>query len=184
VDGKAAAAGFSTPVKLLWIVRPATGSRTKGDVMRKIVSATVSAALALASATPALAQDYRYSGFDAPRGATATANLRVPLGREAKAKPSYGLTFGYGKSTGAALDGRTMTREVRLADIRFSPDGRMKQANVASFDLANLDRDRRLNLMGGGGMTWLIVGALAAGVGICLLSDCLGDGPDSEPAAN
>lgn len=149
--------------------------------MRKIVSATVSAALALASLTPAFAQDYRQIGFDAPRGAVATANFRVPLGREAKAKPTYGVTFGYAKPVGAGIDGRTMTREARIADIRFSLDGRMQRANVASFDLANLDRDRRLNLMGGGGMTWLIVGALAAGVGVCLLTDCLDGDDDAMP---
>jgi len=148
--------------------------------MRKIVSATVSAALCLASITPAFAQDYRYQGFEAPRGATATANIRIPLGREAKSKPTYGLTFGIGKSNGADLDGRTMTRELRLADIRFTSDGRMKQANVASFDLANLDQDRRMNLTGEGNTLWIVVGLVAAGVAICLLADCFEGDEDNE----
>ena len=151
-------------------------------MVRKIVSATVSVALCLASMTPAFAQDYRYSGFEAPKGATATANLRIPLGREAKAKPTYGLTFGIGKSNGADLDGRTLTREIRLADFRFGTDGRMKQANVASFDLANLDQDRRMNLTGEGNTLWIVVGLVAAGVAICLLADCFES--DDEESSN
>ena len=53
-------------------------------MVRKFVSATVSAALCLMSvgARHRRAQDYRFTGFDAPRGATATVNLRVPLGTE------------------------------------------------------------------------------------------------------
>jgi hypothetical protein len=147
-------------------------------MVRKIVSATISAALCIASITPAFAQDMRYQGFEAPKGATATANIRIPLGgqKRAKDKMSYGLTVGIGKNAGAGLDGRSMTRELRLADLRFTTDGRVKHANVASFDLANLDQDRRMNLTGGN-TTWLIVGAVAAGVAICLLADCF-DGDD------
>lgn len=153
-------------------------------MVRKIVSATVSAALCIASVTPAFAQDsMRYQGFEAPKGATATANIRVPLGRETKAKTTYGLTFGIGKNGGAGLDGRTMTRELRLADLRFTTDGRVKQARVASFDLANLDRDRRMNLTGGMNTTWFILGAVAAGVAICVLADCF-DGDDDDAVPN
>lgn len=153
-------------------------------MVRKIVSATVSAALCIASATPAFAQDMRYQGFEAPKGATATANIRIPLGGEkkAKARTTYGLTFGIGKSNGADLDGRTMTRELRLADLRFTTDGRVKQANVASFDLANLDQDRRMNLTGEGNTLWIVVGLVAAGVAVCLLADCFeGDDDDAVP---
>ena len=152
--------------------------------MRKIVSATVSAALCIASVTPVFAQDsMRYQGFEAPKGATATANIRVPLGgqKKVKSKTSYGLTFGIGKNAGADLDGRTMTRELRLADLRFDTDGRVKQARVASFDLANLDQDRRMNLTGGVNTTWFIVGAVAAGVAICLLADCLDSNDEATP---
>ena len=50
-------------------------------MVRKVVSATVSAALCMLSVAPAMAQDYRYTGFDAPRGATATVNLRFRSAR-------------------------------------------------------------------------------------------------------
>ena len=49
-------------------------------MLRKSVSATLSVALCLMSASPALAQEYRFTGFDPPQGATATVNLRVPIG--------------------------------------------------------------------------------------------------------
>ena len=147
--------------------------------MRKIVSATVSAALCLASVTPAFAQEHRFTGFDAPKGATATANLRIPLGREAKGKPTYGLTLGYGHSTGAGLDGQERTRAVQLADLRFNSAGKVAQAKFASFDLANLDQDRRMNLTGEGNTLWIVVGLVAAGVAICLLADCF-EGDDES----
>lgn len=146
--------------------------------MNKLLAATVSAALSLASVSPALAQDYRFAGFDAPRGLSATANVRVPLGREAKARrPSYGLTLGLGREVGAGYDGRPVTRSVRLADLRFSDEGRLSQARLAGVDLAAPDRARRMNLMGGS-TTWFILGAVAAAAGICLLTDCLGEGDD------
>ena len=151
--------------------------------MRKLVSAAVSAAFCLAPLSSAIAQDYRYAGFDAPNGATATANFRIPLGGKAKAKPTYGLTLGYGRTMGAGIDGRTATRSVRLADLRFTTDGKVSQARVASFDLANLDRDRRMNLTGGSQLTWILIGALAAGVAICLAADCL-DGDDDDAVPN
>ena len=148
-------------------------------MVRKIVTATVSAALCLMSVTPALAQQYRYSGFDSPQGATATLNLRVPLGKaaKAKAKPTYGVTFGFGQSAGAGYDGRPITRAVQVADLRFSGAGKLDRARVASFDLANLDEDKRLNLTGGGNNTlWIVVGAVAAGAVICfVITDCFGD---------
>src|SRR5688572_22127792 len=97
---------------------PPGAAKRKGKCMKKLVSATVSAALCMLSVTPAFAQDTRFTGFDAPRGATVSANLRIPLGREAKRRPSYGLTLGYGQETGAGLDGRTVTRAFRLADLR------------------------------------------------------------------
>ena len=152
-------------------------------MVRKFVSATVSAALCLLSAAPAAAQEYRFSGFDAPRGATATVNLRVPMGREHAQRASYGFTFGYGQEMGPrSLDGRTTSRFVGLADLRFSGD-RLKSARVASFDLANLDRDRRLNLTGGGiGGTGFILGAVAAGALICfVITDCFGDDEEDLP---
>jgi hypothetical protein len=150
--------------------------------MKKLVSATVSAALCMLSITPAVAQDYRFAGFEAPRGATATANLRIPLGREAKSKPSYGFTLGYGKSAGAGLDGRTVTRAFRLADLRFSPEGKLGQARLVGFDLADPARERRMKLTGGMSTTWLIVGAVAGAVAVCMLAECFeGDDDDAVP---
>jgi hypothetical protein len=147
--------------------------------MRKFVTATVSAALSLASVSPALAQDYRFTGFDAPRGLTATANLRIPLGREAKARrPSYGLSLGLGREVGAGLDGRPATRSIRLADLRFSGEGRVSQARLAGVDLRDPAGKERMNLTGGVSTTWFILGAVAAAAGICLLTDCLGEGDD------
>lgn len=152
--------------------------------MTKLFAATVSAALSLASVSPACAQDYRFTGFDAPRGLTATANLRVPLGRQAKARrASYGLSLGLGREVGAGYDGRPVTRAIRLADLRFSGEGRLSQANLVGTDLARLDRQRRMNLTGGGGTTWFILGAAAAAVGLCLLTDCIGgDDNDAVPS--
>ena len=152
-------------------------------MVRKFVSATVSAALCLLSAAPAAAQEYRFTGFDSPRGATATVNLRVPMGREHAQRASYGLTFGYGQEMGPrTLDGRTSARFVNLADFRFSGN-RLRSARVASFDLANLDRDRRLNLAGGGiGGTTFILGAIAAGAAICfVITDCFDDDDEDMP---
>lgn len=149
--------------------------------MKKLFAATVSTALCLTSVTPALAQDHRFTGFDAPRGLTATANLRVPLGARSKTrKPSYGLTLGLGREVGAGYDGRPVTRALPLADLRFSGEGRVSTARLAGVDLANLDRQRRMNLTGGGGTTWFVLGAIAAAAGICLLTDCLGDGDDDD----
>lgn len=155
-------------------------------MVRKYVSATVSAALCLASFAPgvAFAQDYRFAGFDAPRGATATVNLRVPIGNDQgvqQRRATYGVTLAYGQQVGGpTLDGRTTTRAVNVADFRFT-GGELRNARVASFDLANLDQDRRtMNLTGGLSTTWLIVGLVAVGVGVCILAECF-DGSDNDP---
>lgn len=147
--------------------------------MNKFLTATVSAALSIASVSPALAQDHRFAGSDAPRGLTATANVRIPLGREAKARrPSYGLSLGLGREVGAGYDGRPVTRSIRLADLRFSGEGRVSQARLAGVDLSDPAGKQRMNLMGGGGTAWFVLGAVAAAAGICLLTDCLGEGDD------
>jgi hypothetical protein len=146
--------------------------------MRKTIAATVSAALCMLSVSPAIAQSYRPIGFDAPQGVTATANLRIPLGRESKArsKPTYGLTLGFGRTGGAGYDGRPIGYGAKVADLRFGMDGRMDRAQVASFNLANLDGDERLNLTGGNNTVWIVVGAIAAGAAICfVITDCFGD---------
>jgi hypothetical protein len=154
--------------------------------MRKFVTATVSAALCLASIAPAAAQNYRAEGFDGPRGVNATLNMRIPLGKvpSAKAKPTYGLTFGMGKTVGAGLDGRPINRQLTLGDIRFNEQGKLNKAQLASFDLANLDADKRMNLTGEGNTLWIIVGLVAAGVAICLLADCFEGDDDSDSSSN
>jgi hypothetical protein len=153
--------------------------------MNKLFAATVSAALCLASVSPGLAQDYRFSGFDGPRGLTATANLRIPLGHDAKARrTSYGVSLGLGREVGAGYDGRPVTRSIHLADLRFSGEGRVSQARLAGVDLRDPAAKRRMNLTGGINTTWFILGALAAGAGICLLTDCLGEGDDDAFPVN
>ena len=129
----------------------------------------------------AAAQDYRFAGFDAPRGATLTLNLRVPLGtaQQTVDRMSYGLTFGYGQSVGSpTMDGQTLTRRVNLADIRFNRSGELRTARFTGFDLANLERSRMMNLTGGGKKTWLILG----GIIICVAADCF-EGDDDSPSS-
>src|SRR5688572_852664 len=108
----------------------------------------------------------------APRGANATINLRVPMGREHRDRASYGLSFGYGRTTGDPnLGNLTTSRAITFADFRFTGTN-LRQARVASFDLANLDETkRRMNLTGDGDNTlWIVVGLVAAGVAVCLLA--------------
>lgn len=157
-------------------------------MMRKVLSASVATALVFGSVTPAFAQNYAFDRAQAPLGATATLNFKVPLGvaptKERKA--SYGLTLGYGQRLDSLTqDGRIATRQAKLADIRFSADdAKLQKAEFASFDLANLDKDKRLNLGPGGSMdgtTWLIVGGLvAAGVIIWVLADDDDDDDDDD----
>jgi hypothetical protein len=152
--------------------------------MNKLFAATVSAALCLTSVSPALAQEQRFTGFDAPRGLSATANLRIPLGRAATARrASYGVSLGLGREVGAGFDGRPVTRSIHLADLRFSGEGQLRQARLAGVDLRDPAGKRRMNLTGGVSTTWFILGAVAAGVGICLLTDCL-DGDDDDAVPN
>ena len=156
-------------------------------MVRKFVSAAASAALCLMSLAPgvAAAQEYRFSGYDAPRGATATVNLRVPLGTENRERATYGLTVGYGQEVGMQdLSGRTTARAVNVADFRFSGN-ELRNARIATFDLANLDQDRRMNLDGGGKKTWLIIGAiLVGGIVICLAADCFDDDDSSSSSSS
>jgi hypothetical protein len=138
------------------------------------------------SVAPAMAQDARFTGLDAPRGATATVNFRVPLGaspQQADRQMSYGLTLSYGQPVGAMLDGRPMTRAINLADLRFDTGGELRNARVASFDLANLDQDRRFDGLaaGGGKKSLLLIGALiGAGIAVCVLADCFDGSNDEE----
>jgi hypothetical protein len=154
----------------------------RGKVMTpRLLAGSAIVSLCLGSIAPAAAQDYRYAGFDAPRGANATLNLRVPLGHPTeRRRPTIGFTLGYGQIVGAPTpDGRPAVRQLRLADLRFSDRG-LANARVASFDLANPGQATRLNL-GGGKKSFLLYGAIVvAGVVICLAADCFG-GSDDEP---
>ncbi|HEU5481853.1 MAG TPA: hypothetical protein VFU80_02005 [Sphingomicrobium sp.] len=145
-------------------------------MMRKFLCASVATAV-LASATPAMAQSYM-SDMQAPLGATATVNFKVPLGavpaRERKA--TYGLTFGYGQQLNTlTADGRPMVRQAKMADFRFSDGFKLHKAEVMSFDLANLDKDPRFN-MGpekDKTTTWLWVGGIViVGAGVCWAAGC------------
>jgi hypothetical protein len=154
-------------------------------MVRKFVSATVSAALCVLSVAPgvAMAQEYRFAGFDAPRGATATINLRVPMGPEHRERATYGLSFGYGQTLGApGLNGQTMTRAVNLADLRFAGN-ELRNARLATFDLANLDQDRRVsNLRADGSVIWVaVIAAVGVGVLICVAADCFEDDDEDLP---
>ena len=154
-------------------------------MVRKFVATAVSTMLCAMSVAPggAAAQEYRFTGFDAPRGLTATVNLRVPLGRQAAAdRPTYGLTLGYGRTFAADVDGRTRSRAMNFADLRFSGrDGALTRASLASFDLAHLDRDRRMNLVGK--KSTLVLGiVIGAAIVVCLAADCFGGDDDDEPA--
>jgi hypothetical protein len=100
------------------------------------------------------------------------------MGREHAERASYGLTLGYGHTAGLpGLTGETTSRAVNVADFRFS-GGELRNARVASFDLANLDQDRRvMNLTGGQDNTlWIIGGLVVAGAVVCfVITDCFGD---------
>lgn len=158
-------------------------------MLRKLISTAAIAATCLVSIAPgaALAQDYRFAGFDAPRGATASLNLRVPLGRERVAGPAnYGLTFGYGREMGTpGADGRIPVRAMSLADLRFAK-GDLRHARVAAFDLADMgktsrDLDRRLGLTGGSGLLVPII--VVGAVGLCVATECYDEifgGDDDE----
>ena len=118
---------------------------------------------------------------------TATFNLKVPLGVSPTAtqkKPNYGLTVGFNHRLDSLTpDGRAVTHQAKLADIRFHDGFKLFKAEVATFDLANLDKDPRLNLGPEGSMddtTWIVVGLVAAGIAVCLLTECIGDDDDDD----
>jgi hypothetical protein len=144
------------------------------------VAAVTTMSLLLASATPALAQDHRFAGFEGVRGANATINLRIPFGASPRgSRPTFDLTVAIGRTLGAGTDGEPIVRQMPLADFRFSGAG-LAHARVASFDLANLDRDRRLNVNGGKKTTmYLAAAAAAAAAAICAFAGCF-DGDDDE----
>jgi hypothetical protein len=152
---------------------------------RRSVTHIGALSLCLASATPAFAQEYRFAPSNGPRGANATINLRIPLGVDSRrARPTFGLTVGFGRTLGAATDGQPIVRQTPLADFRLSATG-LVNARVASFDLANVDRNRRLNASGGKSPLFLAGGAAAAAAIACLILGCFdGDDESETPGEN
>lgn len=154
-------------------------------MMRKFLCASVSTALLAGSITPAMAQSFS-SDLQAPLGATATVNFKVPLGAAParSKKATYGLTLGYGQQLDSfAPDGRLMVRQAKVADLRFSDGFKLHKAEVMSLDLANLDKDPRLNMGPGKSKTttWLwIGGAVVAGGLICWAAGCFDDDDDDD----
>ena len=161
-------------------------------MIRRLVSVATMTALCLSSVTPAMAQSYRMTELEAPRGATASIDFRMALGaprqsQGAQKGPTFGLRMGVGRTMAApttSYDVRpTITREVRLADFRFDTGGSLARAEVATFDLANLDEDPRLALAGDDGekdaTTYYIIGGLAL-VAIGVLAFDLFDDDDED----
>ncbi|MGZ8336766.1 MAG: hypothetical protein ACXWU1_08905 [Allosphingosinicella sp.] len=165
------------------VIKTMTG---KGKSMtRKLICGPLAAALSLSSVTPAVAQEYRFTGFDAPRGATATVNLRVPLGGAAeRRRPSVGVALGYGQSDGEIDQyGRQQVRAMRVADFRIDRDG-LSRAELATFNLANLDGDARLQFLNPDenkkNVFWLALIVAAGIAAIIFLDDGSSDSGESE----
>lgn len=155
-------------------------------MIRTFLNVSVATAL-LASSFSAAAAPYSFaSDYQAPAGATATVNFQVPLGAvpQKARKATYGLTLGYGQRMDSVTDsGRIATRQTKLADFRFTGAFKLQRAEVATFDLANLDQDPRLNMNPDSGKdnTWLYVGgAIVAGLAICWAAGCFDDDDDDE----
>lgn len=155
-------------------------------MIRELLSASVATALVFGSVSPAFAQSYAMADPQAPLGATATINFKVPLGAAPRKerKASYGLTLGYGQRLDSVTaDGRYMTRQAKLADIRFTGNFKLHKAEVASFDLANLDQDRRLAMGpddGKDSTTWIIIGLVVAGAVVWAVAASGDDDDDDE----
>ena len=120
--------------------------------------------LAFGSGTPALAQSGAFAGSQARPGASATINLRVPLGPGRRSdRPTVGFTASCGQALDdSGPDGRRAVRELRITDLRF--DGRaLARAELATFDLANLENDARMGLVGNKKNTLLLFVMVLAG---------------------
>ena len=152
-------------------------------MIRKTCALGATLSLCLGSATPALGQDYRYSGYDGPLGANATLNIRVPLGSlsAARSRPTFGLTLGFGRSMGAgSVDGREVVRQMRFGDFRFTDDG-LRQARIVGFDFANPGRNRLFFSAGDEKSTAAIAAAAAAAAAVlCFTVICTGDDDEDE----
>jgi hypothetical protein len=141
----------------------------------------------IAYATPAQAQEhFRFAGFDGPRGANATINVRIPFGTDSpRSRPTVGIAIGFGRTiVPDRVEGRPFIRQVRLADFRFSEAG-LGHLRIAGFDLANLDQNGRLHAGPKSKSAVVGVGAVAVAAAVCLAAGCLDDDSDetsdSEP---
>ncbi len=154
-------------------------------MLNKITAGTLSAAICLTSVPPALGQEYRFTGFDAPRGATATVNLRIPLGSRPGVRterPNLGLTIGYGREQPTSEPvGRSPVRQIGLLDLRLDQAG-IQRARLAGLDLRE-PLGGPLHLTDDGGMksTALMIffGLLTIAAGF-LVFDGNGDEEDEE----
>ena len=161
---------------------------------RIITGSTVIIALCLTSVSPALAQEHRFAGFDPPRGASATVDLRIPLGTRPDARaerPTIGLSAGYGRQqSGAAPDEPGSVRRLDLLDLRLGWSG-IERARLAGFDLGGAGDDRlRIDTQENGKKTavYLFIGLLLAiAAGVVLWDGEGGQGgprpPDSTPSS-
>lgn len=142
---------------------------------RSIIAALAAAAI-IASASPAGADPFAPPTERAPLGATAALSLKVPLGPKTAAseRPSYGLSFNYGRSVGNPyLDGRPVSQALKLGDLRFDSEG-LASARLASFDLRDFGRSAdkdRMNIFDGpfGPIEYAIIGGAAVVVAILVL---------------
>ena len=151
---------------------------------RKLIPSAATLSLCLGSITPAVAQDYRFTGYEGAHGANATLNLRVPLGAGAQHSPAtFGLTLGYGRQVGGgSIDDRPAVRQMRLADFRFT-EGGLSRAELASFNLVHPGRHGLFAMDddsdGDDTVKMLLIGVLgiAIGVGAEMILD---DSPEED----
>ena len=146
--------------------------------MKRLLCASLSAALCVSGAAPALAYDHGFAEAYARKdsAAAATVGFRVPLGTTRKAeKPTYGLSLTYGQSA-APLGVAQSKPSLKLADLSFNAEG-LDTAKLAGFDFAQKDQalaDERLNMMGPDGKSttaWVVTGLVVAGLAIWLISE-------------
>jgi hypothetical protein len=155
-------------------------------MLNKITAGTLSIAICLASASPALGQDYRFTGFDPPRGATATVNLRIPLGSRPGVRaerPNLGLTIGYGREQPTSEPGgQSPVGQIGLLDLRLDQAG-LQRARLAGLDLRE-PLGTPLHLTDDGGVKsaalLLFFGALTFAAFGFLAFDGNGDDEDEE----
>ncbi len=152
--------------------------------MRKWISAVTAAALAVATAGPALSQSHGFAQqFNDEAGATVSLNYRMPLGggRAQAEEPSYGVTLHYGyRDVPNQLDTGDFRPNLEVADLRFNGSD-LNRAEVANINFMRNSEgefdDPRLNAMADGkdATTWIIISLVIASVAVCLLAGCFDD---------